>query len=63
MYSYKVSYNIKMKNKASTLYGLLLEESVKFPSLESAHKFSLRLMNIKKNKYDVIGKPIIEKIV
>jgi len=60
MNSYKVIYNIKLKKKSSVLYGLLLEESVKFPTLDSAHKFALRLMKNQKSKYEVIGKPIIE---
>jgi hypothetical protein len=60
MNSYKVIYNIKLKKKSSALYGLLLEESVKFLTLDSAHKFALRLMKNQKSKYEVIGKPIIE---
>jgi hypothetical protein len=55
-----VIYNIKLKKKSSALYGLLLEESVKFLTLDSAHKFALRLMKNQKSKYEVIGKPIIE---
>lgn len=59
---YKVSYSIKNKKKSSVLYGLLLDESIKFPSLKSAHTFALKLMNNSKQKYELIGKPVIEKI-
>jgi len=62
MHAYKVTYCIKNMKKSSVLYGLLLDESVKFPSLSSAHKFALKLMNNTKQKYELIGKPVIEKI-
>ena len=49
---YKVLYNIRVADKASELFGVLVEKSKHFNSLQEAMKFI-------RNNPDIVGKPVL----
>jgi hypothetical protein len=57
---YKVSYNTKSDDKASSLYGVLIERTANFDSLQSAMKFARDLQALKKSGVTLVGKPTVE---
>jgi hypothetical protein len=61
-YNFRVIYDIKHVKKTSTLYGVLTEQSVSFPTLQSAIKFARDMNGKKTTKFEVVGMPIIERL-
>lgn len=57
---YKVSYNTKSDDKASSLYGVLVERTANFNSLQGAIKFARDVVNLKNSGVTLVGKPTVE---
>lgn len=52
---YKITYNIKIADTNSDLYGILVEQTKTFNSLQDAMSF------IRNNTAMIVGKPILER--
>lgn len=61
-YNFKVVYDIKHVKKTSALYGMLTQQTVKFPTLQSAFLFARDMRGKKTRRFEVIGTPVIERI-
>jgi len=67
-YRFVVKYHVKRTNKEDILFGLLLDEQVKFPTLQGAIDYMRRLQNNPKFKSitgsqtELVGLPILERI-
>lgn len=60
---FKVTYNAKNVDKASTQYGYVaFDKSRKFETLQDAFKYVRLLKNGKSDKYEVVGMPVIERV-
>lgn len=67
-YRFAVTYNVKRTNKEDILFGLLLEERVKFPTLQGAIDFVRRIQmnpkfkSITGSPTELVGLPVVERI-
>ena len=67
-YRFVVKYHVKRTNKEDILFGLLLDEQVKFPTLQGAIDYMRRLQNNLKFKSitgsptELVGLPVVERI-
>ena len=67
-YRFAVTYNVKRTNKDDILFGLILDEQVKFPTLQGAIDYMRRLQNNPKFKSitgsptELVGLPVLERI-
>lgn len=67
-YRFVVRYHVKRTNKEDILFGLLLDEQVKFPTLQEAIDYMRRLQNTPKfksitgNPTELVGLPVVERI-
>lgn len=61
-HNFKVVYDIKHVKKTSSLYGMLTQQTVKFPTLQSACLFARNMKGKRTSRFEVIGTPVIETI-
>lgn len=59
---FRVVYDIKHVKKTSTNYGFLTQQTVSFPTLQSAIKFAKDMNGKKTSKFEVVGIPTIERV-
>lgn len=58
-YLFKVEYDVKNQKYG----GFLTTETVRFPTLQSAVLFAKQMKGLKNDKIQVVGLPVIERIV
>jgi len=58
---FKVAYTVKHVEKASVLYGLLIDRSNTFNNLQSAVKFAREIRGLTRNGVSVVGNPVVER--
>ena len=67
-YRFVVKYHVKRTNKEDILFGLLLDEQVKFPTLQGAIDYMRRLQmnpkfkSITGSPIELVGLPVVERI-
>lgn len=67
-YRFVVKYHVKRTNKEDILFGLLLDEQVKFPTLQGAVDYMRRLQmnpkfrSITGSPTELVGLPVVERI-
>lgn len=62
MEKFKVFYTVKINDRTSNDFGLLLDKTVKFSSLQDAIKFVRTVQNVNKTNIGLVGKPAIERM-
>jgi hypothetical protein len=67
-YRFVVKYHVKRTNKEDVLFGLLLDEQVRFPTFQGAVDYMRRLQNNPKFKSitgrptELVGLPVVEQV-
>lgn len=60
--NFRVIYEVKIVDRNSRSYGYIKEKKQFFPSFQSAVAFARLRSGEKTSQYEVLGKPVVEKI-
>ena len=67
-YRFVVKYHVKRTNKEDVLFGLLLDEQVRFPTFQGAVDYMRRLQmnpncrSITGRPTELVGLPVVEQV-
>ena len=62
MSNFKVCYSVKCTDKEGNNFNVLIERKNYFENLQDAFKFCREIYGSRKNGYEVVGKPSIERM-